>query len=73
MESCLGNLLSHFGLRGWAILSRAEEKRKGVSIGSQISVLTSSMSNTANLLTSGDWGALFTSHAERDKREFSCD
>ena len=31
-----------------------------MSIGSQISVLTSSMSNTANLLTSSDQGTLFT-------------
>ena len=53
-ESCLGNLLSHFGLQGWTILSGAEGERESTSIGSQISVLTSSMSNTANLLTSGD-------------------
>ena len=37
-----------------------------MSIGSQISVLTSSTSNTANLLTSSDWGALFASHAKQN-------
>ena len=63
-ESRLGNLLSYFGLRGWAILSRAEGEREGMSIGSQISVLTSSTSNTANLLTNGDWGTLFTGHTK---------
>jgi len=35
-----------------------------MSIGSQISVLTSSMSNTENLLTSGDWGILFAGHTK---------
>ena len=60
----MGNLLSHFGLWGWVILSRAEREREGAFIGSQISVLTSSMSNIANLLTSGDQGALFTNHAK---------
>ena len=65
-ESCLGNLLSHFGLWGWAILSRAEEEKEGTSIGSQISVLTSSTSNTVNLLTSGDWGALFIGYAKQN-------
>jgi len=63
-ESRLGNLLSYFGLRGWTILSRAEGEREGMSIGSQISVLTSSTSNTANLLTNGDWGTLFTGHTK---------
>ena len=66
MESCLGNLLSYFGLQGWAILSRAEEERDGTSIGSWISVLTSSMSNIANLLTSGDRGTLFASHTRQN-------
>jgi len=37
-----------------------------VSIGSQISVLISSMSNTANLLTSSDRGALFTGRAKQN-------
>jgi len=63
-ESRLGNLLSYFGLHGWTILSRAEGEREGMSIGSQISVLTSSTSNTANLLTNGDWGTLFTGHTK---------
>ena len=66
VESCLGNLLSHFGLRGWTILSRAEGEREGTSIGSQISVLTSSTSNTVNLLTSGDQSTLFASHARQN-------
>ena len=65
-ESCLGNLLSYFGFWGWAILFRAERKRVGVSIGSQISVLTSSTSNTANLLTNGNQGTLFTSYAKQN-------
>jgi len=50
-ESRLGNLFSYFGFWGCIVLSRAEEKREGVSIGSLISVLTSSTSNTANLLS----------------------
>ena len=66
MTICDSNLLSHFDLQGWAILHGAEEERKGASIGLQISVLTSSMSNTANLLTSSDWGALFTSYAKQN-------
>jgi len=61
MESRLGNLFSHFGFRGCVVLSGAEEEREGASIGLLISVLTSSMSNTANLLTSSDQGALFAS------------
>ena len=65
-KSCLGNLLSHFGLWGWATLSGVEEEREGMSIGSQISVLISSMSNTANLLTSGDQGALFAGYAKQN-------
>ena len=66
VESCLGNLLSHFGLWGWAILSGAEKETEGTSIGSQISVLTSSTSNTVNLLTSSNWGALFASYARQN-------
>ena len=58
MESCLGSLFSYFGFQGCAVLSKAEE-RGGASIGSQISVLTSSTSNTVNLLTSSNWGVLF--------------
>ena len=65
-ESCLGNLFSHFGFWGYAILSRVEGERRGVSIGSQISVLTSSTSNTVNLLTSSDWGALFAGRAKQN-------
>jgi len=53
-ESRLGNLFSHFGFRGCVVLSGAEEEREGTFIGSLISVLTSSTSNTANLLTSSD-------------------
>ena len=58
-ESHLGNLFSHFGFWGCVVLSGAKEKREGASIGSLISVLTSSTSNTANLLTSSDRGTLF--------------
>ena len=65
-ESCLGNPFSHFGFQGCAVLSGAEGERGGASIGSQISVLTSSTSNTANLLTSSDQGALFASHAKQN-------
>ena len=65
-ESCLGNLFSHFGLQGCTVLSRAEGKRGGVSIGSRISVLTFSTSNTVNLLTSSDRGALFAGHAKQN-------
>ena len=53
-ESCLGNLFFHFGFQGCAVLSGAEGERGGASIGSRISVLTSSTSNTANLLTSSN-------------------
>ena len=42
------------------------QSRGSVSIGSRISVLTSSMSNTANLLTSSDWGTLFADHAKQN-------
>ena len=66
MESRLGNLFSHFGFWGCAVLSRVEGEREGVFIGSQISVLTSSTSNTANLSTSSDWGALFAGHAKQN-------
>ena len=59
MESRLSSLFSHFGFWGCTVLSGAEGEREGVSIGSWISVLTSSMSNTANLLTSSNRGALF--------------
>ena len=45
-------------------LSRAE--RRGVSIGSQISVLTSSTFNTVNLFTNSDWGALFISYTKQN-------
>ena len=65
-ESRLGNLFSHFGFQGCVVLSGAEEEREGVSIGSHISVLTSSMCNTANLLTSSDQSALFTSFAKQN-------
>ena len=54
MESRLGNLFSYFGFWGCAVLSGVEGERRGVSIGSWISVLTSSMFNTANLLTSSN-------------------
>ena len=53
-ESCLGNLFSHFGFRGCTVLFGAERERRDASIGSQMSVLTSSMSNIENLLTSSD-------------------
>ena len=65
-ESCLGNLFSHFGFRGCVVLSGSEGERRGVSIGSQTSVLTSSTSNTANLLTSSDWGTLFAGCAKQN-------
>ena len=62
-ESRLGSLFFHFGFQGCAVLSGVEGERGGVSIGLWISVLTFSMSNTANLLTSSDWGVLFTGRA----------
>ena len=65
-ESCLGSFFSHLGLQGRAVLTRAERERGGASIGSQISVLTSSTSNTANLLTSSNQGALFAGHAKQN-------
>jgi len=42
------------------------EGEGGVSIGSRISVLTSSTSNTVNLLTSSDQGALFAGCAKQN-------
>ena len=66
-ESCLGNLFSHFGFRDCVVLSGAEEEeREGASIGSLISVLTSSASNTANLLTSSDRSTLFAGCAKQN-------
>ena len=65
-ESCLGNLFSHFGFWGCAVLSGVEGERGGASIGSRISILTSSTSNTVNLLTSSDRGALFAGHAKQN-------
>ena len=41
-------------------------ERGDASIGSQISVLTSSMFNTVNLLTSSDRGVLFASHTKQN-------
>ena len=66
MESRLGNLFSHFGFQGCVVLSGSEGERGGASIGSRTSVLTSSTSNTANLLTSSDWGALFAGCAKQN-------
>ena len=65
-ESYLGNLFSHFGFWGCVVLSGSEGKRRGASIGSQTSVLISSTSNTVNLLTSSDQGALFTSRTKQN-------
>ena len=65
-ESRLGNLFSHFGFRGCIVLSGSEGERRGASIGSWTSVLTSSTFNTANLLTSSDRGALFASRAKQN-------
>ena len=66
MESCLGNIFSYFGFRGCVVLSRLEGGRRGASIGSRISVLTSSTSNIVNLLTSSDRGTLFASRAKQN-------
>ena len=63
-ESCLGSLFFHLGLQGRAFLFRVEGR--SASIGSQISVLTSSMFNTANLFTNSDRGALFAGHAKQN-------
>jgi len=65
-ESRLGNLFSYFGCRGCVVLSGVEEEREGASIGSLISVLTSSMSNTMNLLTSSNQSTLFASRAKQN-------
>ena len=51
VESCLGSLFFHLGLQGRAFLFRVEGR--SASIGSQISVLTSSMFNTANVRATG--------------------
>jgi len=66
MESCLGSLFFHFGFQGYAVLSGAEGERGDVSIGLRISVLTSSTSNTVNLLTSSNQSALFTGRAKQN-------
>jgi len=63
-ESHLGSLFSHFGLRGRAFLSGVEGR--GAFIGSQISVLTSSTFNTANLFTNSDQSALFAGHTKQN-------
>ena len=65
-ESRLGNLFSHFGFCSCAVLSGVEGERRGASIGSWKSVLTSSMSNTVDLLTSSDQGALFTGRTKQN-------
>jgi len=65
-ENRLGSLFSHLGLRGRGVLTGGEGEIGGASIGSRISVLTSSTSNTANLLTSGDRGALFAGRAKQN-------
>ena len=64
VESHLGSLFSHFGFQDRAFLSGVEWR--GASIGSQISVLTSSTFNTANLFTNSDWSALFTGHTKQN-------
>ena len=51
-ENRLSSLFFHFGLRDRAFLSRVEGR--GASIGSWISVLTSSMFNIANLFTNSN-------------------
>ena len=65
-ESHLGSLFSHLGLRGRAVPTGAEGERGGASIGSQTFVLTSSMSNTANLLTSSDRGTHFAGRVKQN-------
>ena len=65
-KSRLGNLFSHFGFWHCTVLSRAEGGRRGASIGSRIFVLTSSMFNIANLLTSSNWGTLFAGRAKQN-------
>ena len=54
-ESCLGNLFSYFGFQGCVVLSRSEGERRGMSIGSRTSVLTSSTSNIGKMLVSASW------------------
>ena len=66
MKSRLDNLFSYFGFWGYIILFGVEGERRGMSIGLWISVLTSSTSNTVNLLTSSDRGALFASHTKQN-------
>ena len=66
VESRLGSLFSHLGLRGRGILTGGEREIGGASIGSRISILTSSTSNTANLLASSDRGALFASRVKQN-------
>jgi len=63
-ESRLGSLFSHLDLQGRAVLTGVE--RGGASIGSQISVLTSSMFNTANLFTNSDRDALFAGYTKQN-------
>ena len=65
-ESRLGNLFSYFGFQGCVVLSGSEGERRGVSIGSRTSVLTSSTSNTVNLLTSSDQSVLFAGCAKQN-------
>ena len=65
-ESHLDNLFSHFGFQGCVVLSGSERGKRDAFIGSQISVLTSSTSNTANLLASSDRGTLFASHTKQN-------
>jgi len=65
-ECRLGSFFSHLGLWGRAVLAGAEGERGGASIGSRISVLTSFTSNIANLLTSSNQSALFTSRAKQN-------
>ena len=65
-ESHLGNLFSHFGFRGCVVLSGLEGGRRSTSISSRISVLTFSTSNTVNLLTSSDRGALFAGRTKQN-------
>jgi len=63
-ESCLGSLFSYLGLRGRAVLTRAEGG--SVSIGSRRSVLTSSTFNTANLFTNSDQDTLFAGRTKQN-------
>ena len=65
-KSHLESFFFYLGLRGRAVLTGAEGERGGASIGSRISVLTSSTSNTANLLTSSDRSTLFAGCAKQN-------